>query len=201
MCLSLASAALAQSDGTAIDTRIGTLSFDRNGFPTAETSDLLFAWMDFQYGVQSFLWSLPMVGMQGWLESNRHHGATEPTEMVAYRGYEGSGGVLTPTSNVTYVFAFPNLAETGPMVWDIPPGDIVGSVMDFTQRAQGDFGLPGPDKGEGVRLLVLGPGQEEPADAADYRVIHIPTNTVALGLRILNPGDVEELSSRLALYP
>jgi hypothetical protein len=110
-------------------------------------------------------------------------------------------GILTPTSNVTYVFAFPNLSKMGPVVWDIPPGAIVGSVMDFTQRAQGDFGLPGPDKGEGVKLLILGPDQKAPEKADGYRVIKLPTNTAVLGLRILNPDDVEKLAPKLRLYP
>jgi len=169
--------------------------------PTESTSDLLYGWLDFQYGVQSFLWSLPYVGAQGWLESNRFHGATGETDMVAYGGYEGSMGILTPTSNVTYIFTFPNLAKTGPVVWDIPPGAIVGSIMDFSQRAQGDFGLPGPDKGQGVKLLILGPDQEVPEAADGYRVIKLPTDTAMMGLRILNPDEVEELSSKLKLYP
>ncbi|MCP5544697.1 MAG: DUF1254 domain-containing protein [Akkermansiaceae bacterium] len=192
---------LAQDGGRSIETRVGTLTFDERGMPTEETSDLLFSWLDFQYGVQSFLWGLPYVGAQGWLESNRFHGATGETDMVAYGGYEGSMGILTPTSNVTYVFGFPNLEKTGPVVWDIPPGAIIGSIMDFSQRAQGDFGLPGPDKGEGVKLLITGPGQETPKGADGYRVIQLPTATAMMGLRILNPDEVKDLSSKLKLYP
>jgi hypothetical protein len=183
------------------ETRIGTLTFDERGMPTESTSDLLFEWLDFQYGVQSFMWSLPYVGAQGWLESNQFHGATGETDMVAYGGYEGSMGILTPTSNVTYVFSFPNLSKIGPVVWDIPPGAIIGSIMDFSQRAQGDFGLPGPDKGEGVKLLILGPDHRVPEQADGYRVIQLPTVTAMMGLRILNPEDVEKLSSQLKLYP
>jgi hypothetical protein len=197
MCLS----GHAQAGEKRFETRIGILTFDERGMPTESTSDLLFSWLDFQYGVQSFLWSLPYVGAQGWLEANRFHGATNETDMVAYRGYEGSMGVLTPTSNVTYVFAFPNLAKTGPVVWEIPPGAIVGSIMDFSQRAQGDFGLPGPDKGQGVKLLILGPDQKVPENTDGYCVIQLPTDTAMMGLRIINPGEVEELSSKLKLYP
>lgn len=182
-------------------TRIGELVFDSRGFPKRETSDKLFNELDFQYAVQSYIWALPVVGTSGWHNANRFHGATGETDMVAYGGYEGSMGVLTPTSNVTYVFAFPNLVETGPLVWEIPPGDIVGSTMDYWQRAQGDFGLPGPDQGQGVKLLILGPEQEMPENAAGYRVIQIPTICAFLGLRILNPEDVEAISSNLRLYP
>lgn len=192
---------LSSAQERSIETRVGTLTFDERGMPTESTSDLLFDLLDFQYGVQSFIWSLPYVGAQGWLESNQFHGATSETDMVAYGGYEGSMGILTPTSNVTYVFSFPNLSKTGPVVWEIPPGAIIGSIMDFSQRAQGDFGLPGPDKGEGVKLLILGPDQEVPENTDGYRVIQLPTFTAMMGLRILNPDEVEDLSSKLKLYP
>jgi hypothetical protein len=35
ICLALASPSLAQDGGTSIDTRVGTLTFDAHGFPTA----------------------------------------------------------------------------------------------------------------------------------------------------------------------
>jgi len=200
MAVCLALTTQSQAAGHGIDTRLGTLTFDERGMPTAATSELLFDWLDFQYGVQTFMWSLPLVGMEGWRQANIFHGATGEMDMVAYGGYEGSMGVMTPTSNVTYVFAFPILSKTGPVVWEIPPGEIVGSVQDFWQRAQGDFGLPGPDKGQGTKLLILGAQHELPQGADGYRVIKLPTNTAVLGLRILNPDEVADLSSKLRLY-
>lgn len=61
--------------------------------------------------------------------------------------------------------------------------------------------MPGPDKCQGVKLLVLGPGHESPQNIEGYQVINIPTAAAFLGLRILNPEDVEDLSSQIRLYP
>jgi hypothetical protein len=51
----------------------------------------------------------------------------------------------------------------GPVVWEIPAGQTVGIVMDFWQRWQADFGLTGPDKGGGVKLLIVGPARRSTA--------------------------------------
>ena len=190
-----------QFSGTVVETRLGKLVFDEKGMPTNETSELLFEALDFQYGVQSFLWSLPYVGAQGWLELNKANGAKGELDMVAYAGYNGSMGILTPTTNVTYIFTFPDLSKTGPVVWDIPAGAVVGSIMDFSQRAQGDFGIPGPDGGKGVKLLLVGPEQETPKDVKGYRVIQIPTTIGMFGLRIVDKAQVAEVSSKLKIYP
>lgn len=184
-----------------VETRIGKLVFDERGLPSSETVAKLFDELDFQYAVQAYIWSLPIVGTLGWHNLNRFHGATGETDKVAYAGFEGSMGILTPTAAVTYVFVFPNLSKTGPLVWEVPPGALAGSVMDYWQRALGDFGVPGPDRGQGDKLLLIGPGQAPPEDTEGYRVIQISTVYAFLGVRILNPDDVSPLSSKLLLYP
>ena len=184
-----------------IETRIGKLKFDSRGLPTSKTVKKLFDELDFQYAVQAYIWSLPIVGTLGWHNLNRFHGAVGETDKVAYQGFEGSTGILTPTAAVTYVFAFPNLSKTGPLVWEVPPGALAGSVMDYWQRALGDFGVPGPDEGQGDKLLLIGPGHKQPEDVEGYRVIHISTVYAFLGVRILNPDDVGPLSAQLRLYP
>ena len=41
------------------------------------------------------------------------------------------------------------------MAWPRPA--IIGSIKDFPQHTRCDSGLPGPDKGEGAKRLILGP--------------------------------------------
>jgi hypothetical protein len=67
------------------------------------------------------------------------------------------------------------LSKTGPLVWEIPAGQTVGIIMDFWQRPLADFGLTGSDKGEGVKLLIVGPGQKAPENTVGYRVIESPS--------------------------
>ncbi len=48
------------------------------------------------------------------------------------------------------------------MVVDVPampaPSAILGTIDDMWFRWVTDFGLPGPDRGEGGRYLLVGPG-------------------------------------------
>jgi hypothetical protein len=46
-----------------VDTRIGTLSFER-GFPTEETKRKAFDEIDYQRAVQAFLWAYPVVSFE-----------------------------------------------------------------------------------------------------------------------------------------
>jgi hypothetical protein len=76
--------------------------------------------------------------------------------------------VTTPNSDVIYAMACLDLKRAGPMVIEAPPR-LQGILDDFWQRPirmvgrfegrdwSGDVGLPGPDKGEGGKYLVLPP--------------------------------------------
>jgi hypothetical protein len=170
----------------AIDTRMGKLEFNL-GMPTKDTREKLYDEMDYQRACQAFLWALPAVGASGWQHAGIFYGRTGDLDMVAFKEPEAVAGILTPSGTVTYVTAFPDLGKTGPLVWEIPAGNFVGIAMDFWQRHLADFGLTGPDKGTGVKLLIVGPGQKAPANTTGYRVIESPTNMAFLAVRILNP--------------
>jgi hypothetical protein len=48
-------------------------------------------------------------------------------------------------------------------------------VDDLWQRPVTGLGLFGPDKGRGGKYLLLDPGQETPAGAGGYMLLHSPT--------------------------
>ena len=73
-----------------------------------------------------------------------------------------------------YASAFIDLSD-GPMVVEVPAGTGPGTVNDAFFRFVIDMGGPGPDKGRGGKYLILGPGQEAPADAGDYYVASTPS--------------------------
>ncbi len=186
----------------AISTRSGDLEFSL-GIPTRDTADGLFDEIDYQRACQAYLWAVPAVGTSGWQHANIHYGSTGGCDMVAYRDYAAVSGILTPNSTVAYVIAFPDLSVTGPVVWDIPPGPIGGILMSFWQEPVSDIGLAGPDRGEGAKYLIVGPGQQVPEDAADFRVLHSPSVMPFLGLRLLPPDtDAQKaLLGEIRLYP
>ena len=99
-------------------------------------------------------------------------------------------GILSPNTEVTYVMAFPDLDKTGPLVLEYPAGGMVGIVMDYWQRPQSDYGLTGPTNGKtGGKILIVGPGQTVPKDAAGYTLV---TGETERG----GPSEVERSQSR-----
>ena len=55
---------------------------------------------------------------------------------------------------------FFDLAETGPLVIELPAGPTAGGISDFWQRECAVLGEMGPDRGRGGRHVVVGPGQD-----------------------------------------
>ncbi len=160
-----------------------------NGVPTTESSRRLFDTMDYYGAVMTYLWAMPAIGLKGWENANIDMGA-DPSldgQISLYHGYEECAGILTPNTSVTYVISFVDTAVHGPAVWEIPAGSTAGYVGDQWQRPVLDTGLPGKDRGQGVKLLILGPGQEAPAHDDSYTVVNCPTNVVWLGTRNMEP--------------
>lgn len=176
-----------------------------NGVPTPETSEKLFEAMDYYGGVLTYLWSMPAMGLKGWENANIDMGA-DPSldgQISLYQGYDEASGILTPNTRVTYVISFVDTNVHGPAVWVIPPGATAGYVGDQWQRPILDTGVTGNDKGEGLKLLIVGPEQEVPKHDGSYQVVHSPTNVVWLGTRNLSPAGEghERINAEFDSYP
>jgi hypothetical protein len=139
------------------------------GYPTAEASQRLRDELNFQNAVQTYLWALPALNM---------YGMKEGSEKVFGRGYNvlpvwkqrlnAKTLVTTPNSDVICAMGYLDLSEDGPIVVQVPPG-LQGILDDFWQRPIcsegeiggriwcGDVGLPGPDRGQGGKYLLLPP--------------------------------------------
>ena len=63
------------------------------------------------------------------------------------------------------------------MVIDVPaigaPSGILGTIDDMWFRWVTDFGLPGPDRGQGGRYLMVGPGYDGPLPDSGFHVSHV----------------------------
>ncbi len=187
-------------EGT-VETRIGELEFDL-GFPTVETIEKLYDEMDFQRAVQAYLWGLPMVEMAEWQKAQADIFGAGPNDFVTYLDFTQKLGILTANATTPYMMAFPNLKETGPMVFEIPPGPTAGGLLDFWQRPFSDLGETGPDKGQGAKYLILGPGHQD-MDPDGYIVVRSPHWNVFLGHRVLHPDPdtSAEMTKAHRLYP
>jgi len=192
--------------GETIDTRIGKLSFTHdfaNGYPTTETVAKLFDERDFQRACQVYLWALPMVSL-GEVENvfmqapGAAYGDLMRMDTIAEISRFLTGNATTP-----YAMTWLSLAKSGPYVLEVPAGPTAGFVDDLWQRPVTDIGLPGPDKGQGAKYLVLGPGQTAPPDAKGYIVVRSSTFNGLFLFRLLSPDAQERqaMLKKFRLYP
>jgi hypothetical protein len=198
------SSALAQTGTQTIDTRIGKLEFTHQfpgGYPTKDTVEKLYDERNFQRAVQSYLWAIPMVSTGGFKRVMAETGATDGVFVPATK-YASLSHFLTPNATTPYILTAFNLGETGPFVFEVPAGPTAGFVDDLWQRPVTDIGQPGPDKGNGGKFLVLGPGQSKPADAQGYIPIQSTTNNNFMIIRMLSADAAENqtMQSRLRAY-
>ena len=96
---------------------------------------------------------------------------------------------MTANADTVYFIGIVDLTS-GPMVVETPP-HALGIFDDMWWRWIVDFGLPGPDRGEGGRFLLVGPGYDGPLPDSGYHVGHSrTTRAFMLGRSFINenPG-------------
>ena len=154
-----ATAASIPTSGT-LSTRIGPLEV-KHGYPTDATVAKLFDEMDFQRAVQAYLWASPYISLAQYQSEQRDTFGAQNLDFVDYIDLRDRLGMLTANATTPYSMAFPNLARTGPLVVDVPPGPTAGGIADFLQRPITDTGALGPEKSQGGKFLILGPADAD----------------------------------------
>src|SRR5580765_8994094 len=163
-----------------IDTRIGALEFTHdfaNGFPTDATVETLYDERDFQRACQAYLWSLPAVSFTAWQRGFTKGLGARNGQIVALLSYEARRGVLTANATTPYYLAFADLAESGPLILEIPERGVQGQFSDAWQVAVPGSEAPG-------KYLVLAPRHTSPDDVAGCIVCPAPTFNINLGVRL-----------------
>jgi Protein of unknown function (DUF1254) len=178
-----------------VEQRVGTVDFSR-GLPTPNGIQKLFEIQDFQRATQLYQWAIPAIGVLGWHRASIANGKTGETDWVIYDNYAPRQGILTPSTEVSYVMAFPDLEKIGPLVLDYGPGKIAGIVMDYWQRPQFDFGLTGPEKGEPGKALIVGRGKTCPTTSPV--IMSSRCQRVSRSLATASSTEVRKISSRLS---
>lgn len=140
--------------------------------------------------------------MAQWQNEQRDKFGAQNLDYVDYIDFKDKLGLLTANATTPYSMAFPNLAETGPLVVEIPPGPTAGGILDFWQRPFTDTGALGPERSQGGKFLILGPNDPEPRPEG-YFVFRSPTNNIWSGQRGLDadPVKAKALLGRLRNYP
>jgi hypothetical protein len=165
-----------------VETRIGDLFFDHD-YPTNPTVQRLYDTMDFQRACQLYLWALPIVGVARWRQAYRETWDLQPNEAVLTSTFQDRLGVLTLNETTPYLFGFTNVAER-PVVFDVPPGMVIGLAIDFWQQSLFDMGVFGVNEGEGGRYVVVGPSTPERPDVEGATLIESSTDNVCFVFRL-----------------
>lgn len=189
-----------------INTRIGKLSFTHDfagGYPTKETVAKLYDERDFQRATQLYLWALPMVSFGEVEHVLMDAPGAAYGDIIRVDTVPSISRFLTGNATTPYMMSWLNLEKSGPFVIEMPAGASAGFVNDLWQRPVTDLGLPGPDKGQGGKYLVLGPGQTAPEGTEGYTVVRTTTFNNLWLVRLLSPEaqEREAMLAKIRLYP
>src|SRR4051812_47605115 len=160
--------------------------------------------LDYQRALQAYLWAVPMVNAIEFWRALIDAGVspTEPSLLVFDRPLTPAPADIAADGQVIYAFTILDLAETGPVMAEIPAG-FLGNFWDFHHRGLEVIGAGA--SAQGGKFLLLPPGQEGAGPRGSI-VVRCRTNKIFGGGRCLvKPGDSTErfidLLASIRLYP
>ncbi|PWC04300.1 DUF1254 domain-containing protein [Agromyces badenianii] len=172
-----------------VDTGIGRLEFT-DGYPTGETATKLRDHLDYLHGVEAFMNSVQGVSLVALRDGFQNVGINDGDVLLYSKLMDSRSLFLTGNADTVYFWAFLDLSE-GPVVVETP-SETLGVIDDMWFRWITDFGLPGPDRGEGGTYLLVPPAYDGPLPEGGCYVRHSRTNHVVfLGRAFINeyPGN------------
>jgi len=163
-----------------IESKIGTLQF-KDGYPIGDTAAKIRDELDYLHGVESFMNSIHGVSLYALRKGFADVGIKDG-DFIFTSTLLGSKSLFL-TANADTVYFWGNLdLSNGPLVVETPP-KVLGIFDDFWFRWVGDFGLAGPDKGQGGKYLLVGPGYEGTLPEGGYFVRRSRMNHVTMLFR------------------
>ncbi len=186
-----------------VETFFGDFKLD-HGFPAGDAPDRLYDLMDHSRAAQLYLWGLPLVGMQQWLDGYRaNYPDFDFNKLVSATTFNARRGILTANETTDYFFGFSNTRDAA-VVLEIPEGLFVGMIVDMWQQSPSDVGVFGPNAGKGGKHVIVGPNTppETLPEPSDGQIVHrVISDKVFYVLRAIGtPEEVAELSGKLRLY-
>jgi len=175
-----------------------------HSFPTKETSERIYDLMDHQRAAQLYLWGLPLVGMTRWhVAYEEGYEAYADNTLVSVRTFNERRGILTANETTDYFFGFSSTRD-GAVVLEIPPGAMVGMIVDMWQQSPSDVGIFGPNAGGGGTHVIIGPNTPARAmpEPDDGQLVHrVDSDRVGFVLRAIGTDpEVAQLTGELRLY-
>ncbi len=155
-----------------IESRLGTLEF-KDGQPNKATLEKVYDHLDFSHATRAFADTLQGVSIHAIRKGLQDIGVKDNEVIVFSELMDAKSLFLTANADTIYIIGGLDLTK-GPMVVEVPPG-VLGTVQDAWFRWVIDVGLPGPDRGEGGKYLIVPPGYEGPLPEGEFNVAHSKT--------------------------
>ena len=186
-----------------IETRLGTLEFV-DGVPSRGAVETVYDHLDFVHALNVYLDGFAGASTYA-IRKGFHEAGAKDNEIIIFSELMDSESIfLTANADTVYYVGVVDLTS-GPMVVETPP-QALGVFDDMWWGWIIDFGLPGPDRGEGGRFLLVPPDYDGPLPNSGFHVAHSRTSrALLLGRSFLTDDDpaptVETIKSTLKLYP
>ena len=186
-----------------VESRLGVLEF-KNGAPDAATLAKVYDNLDFIHAFEAFVNTMQGVSVAAIHKGFLSIGVKDNEVMIFSELMDAKSLFLTANADTVYFFGILDLSN-GPMVLE-PPPKALGAIDDFWFRWVTDFGLPGPDRGEGGKYLILPPGYDGPLPEGGFYVSRARTTRVLwFGRSFLENNDpkpaVDLIKSATKIYP
>lgn len=165
------------------------------GYPTAATVQKASDETDLNRAIHAYRFFYPTVSSAAIFREMKRLGV-QPNKVFGYMDTQPRHVGFTLNSDTPYGGMLLDL-NVGPLVIELPPGPLLGAVLDINQRWVADMGVPGPDGGKGGKHLLLPPGYDGHVPDG-YYVARATSFQVIAGMRALpEAGDVQGAIKRL----
>jgi len=172
--------------------------------PDADTTQKVYDELDYIHAVNAFMNGYPLVNQLALRKGFIAAGIKDNEFIVTPNLMDSKSLFLTANADTYYFWGYLDLTK-GPLVVETPPGAL-GVVDDMTWKWITDFGLPGPDRGEGGKYVIVPPGYTGTLPEGGYYIGRSATWQVSfLGRLFLvnnDPKPVDEIVKKtLKVYP
>ena len=186
-----------------VESSIGTLEY-KDGAPSKETVAKAYDYLDLMHGVEAFVNAYQGASVASIFKGAQEAGIPNNTALIFSELMDAKSLFLTANADTIYFWV--NLDVTkGPIVVETPPR-VLGVIDDMWFQWITDFGLPGPDRGEGGKYLFVPPDYKGELPGGGYFVQRMRTTRATMvGRAFLEKNDpkpvVATIKRTLKVYP
>jgi hypothetical protein len=186
-----------------VESPLGLLEF-KDGAPSKETVQKVYDNLDLMHGVEAFVNAFQGASTYAIWQGFKRAGVADNTVLLFSELMDANSLFLTANADTIYFWTVIDVTG-GPVVFESPPM-CLGIIDDMWFRWVTDIGLPGPDRGEGGKYLLVPPEYKGELPASGYNVAKVrTTRAILLGRMFLEDNDpkrpTELIKKTLKIYP